>query len=207
MQKFPLSDSRGFTMYDAKDLPCIVVNKSEDYAVARIFTLLHEYGHLLIRQPGISDENPANPVEAFCNRFAAGFLMPKFALRELMGTWPNGPIEWYSAQIQDWAKKLKVSQQALALRLEQLGLAPDGFHRRFIWSAPPPQAQKRKEGNYLNNRIFEIGGHFAGAVMGAFDRGAITKAAAVEALNLSPRHFERVRDTGSGRRGLIDARV
>jgi Zn-dependent peptidase ImmA (M78 family) len=207
MQKFPLADCRGFTMYEVKRPPCIVVNRSEEFAAARIFTLLHEYCHLLIRRPGISDEDPSSPIEAFCNQFAAGFLMPKIVLRELIGTWPNGPVEWHSGQIQDWAKKLKVSQQALALRLEHLGLAPEGFHRRFIWGAPPPKPRKNKQGNYVSNRLSEIGNNFAGTVMRAFDRGAISKAAAVDALGLSARHFGRVRETVSGRHGLVDAGV
>jgi Zn-dependent peptidase ImmA (M78 family) len=201
-----LDDCRGFTIYDTNHVPCIVVNKSEDYPVARTFTLLHEYGHLLIRRPGISDEDPGNPVEAFCNRFAAGFLMPTVALRQLLPYWPNEPVEWPSGSVQDWAKKLKVSRHALALRLEHLRLAPGGFHRKFLGQTPVPRKPKKSQGNHVTTRLSEIGVNFAGTVIRAYDRGAISKATAVDALALSARHFGRVRQAITGR-DLVNARV
>jgi Zn-dependent peptidase ImmA (M78 family)/DNA-binding XRE family transcriptional regulator len=206
LQKFPLRDCRGFTLYEANKAPCVVVNKNEEFPVARIFTLLHEYGHLLIRRPGISDEDPANPVEAFCNRFAAGFLMPTAALRQVLPYWPNLPVEWPAGSVQDWAKKFKVSRQALALRLEHVGLAPEGFHRKFLGAVPPPKKTSKSTGNHVATRLSEIGANFAGTVIRAFDRGAISKAAAVDALALSARHFDRVRRAVAGP-GLVDARV
>jgi hypothetical protein len=42
------------------------------------------------------------------------------------------PVEWERANIRDWARQLKVSQQALALRLQEAGLAPDDFYARFV---------------------------------------------------------------------------
>ena len=127
LQKFVLDDCRGFTIFRDANAPIIVINKTEDHDPARTFTLLHEYAHLLLRQPGISDQNDANPVEAFCNRFASGFLMPRTLLADVLPYWPDRPVEWEFVQVQNWARQLKVSQQALALRLEGLGVAPVGF--------------------------------------------------------------------------------
>jgi Zn-dependent peptidase ImmA (M78 family) len=207
LQKFSVDDCRGFTIFEAAELPCIVINKSEDYEAARIFTLLHEYAHLLLRQPGISDQNDANPVEAFCNRFAAGFLMPRAALREVIGSWPNEPVMWEREVIQVWARRLKVSQSALALRLESLGLAPSGFYAGLAKGQPPKKKPKKPGGSYVAIRMSEIGVNYAGTVLSAFDRGAINKATAVEALGMSGEHFGKVRDAVSGRRQLVDANV
>lgn len=207
LQKFPMRDCRGFTIYESQTAPCIVINKNEEYDNARIFTLLHEYAHLLIRKPGISDENPTNDVEAFCNRFAAGFLIPMGALRYLLPYWPNEPVDWPRSQVQVWAKRLKVSQQALALRLEHLGLAPQGFFAMFAGSIVPKKPRKNQQGSYIRTRISEVGTNFAGTVLGALDRQAITKAAAVEALGMSADYFPRVRAAVAGRRSLVDADV
>lgn len=193
-QKFPLSDCRGFTIFEAGKLPCIIVNKEEKADVAKIFTLIHEYCHLLIRKPGISDENPTNRVEAFCNRFAAGFLMPRNAIRELLGAWPNEPVEWPAADIETWARQLKVSRQALAIRLEELNLAPLGFNRKFAAKTPVPKQRKPTQVSGVTTRISEIGSNYARVVLGAYDRQAITLADAVEAIGLSPRHLNRVRE-------------
>ena len=80
-QKFSIDDCRGFSLYDNANAPCIVVNKDDTAEVAKIFTLIHEYCHLLVREPGVSDHDARNPIEAFCNRFAAGFLIPTPSLK------------------------------------------------------------------------------------------------------------------------------
>jgi Zn-dependent peptidase ImmA (M78 family) len=74
---------------------------------AWVYTLIREYAHLLIRRPGISDQNPRNPVEAFCNRFEAAFLMPIEALRRLLPVWPEHPSDWDDATIRGVARQLK----------------------------------------------------------------------------------------------------
>lgn len=195
MEKFPLADCRGFTLDDAGRPPCIVVNKDEEFDVARIYTLVHEYCHLLIRKPGISDENPANPVEAFCNRFAAGFLMPKKALRQLLPYWPNEPVQWTGAEIAEWAKQLKVSRRALAIRLEELGLAPQGFNKQFIY-APPPTKKRAGEIKIRGEvtRLNEVGSNYARVVISALDRKVITPADASEAFGLTPHQINAVRE-------------
>jgi Zn-dependent peptidase ImmA (M78 family) len=196
MEKYPLADCRGFTLYDAGKPPCVVVNKDEQFDVARIYTLIHEYCHLLIRKPGISDENSANPVEAFCNRFAAGFLMPRTALRELLPYWPNESVEWTDSEIDNWAKQLKVSRRALAIRLEELGLAPHGFNRRF--AVVPASVKKKREGEInipaSTTRLSEVGSNFAHVVLNAYDRRVITLADAVRAFELTPRQMDTVRE-------------
>jgi Zn-dependent peptidase ImmA (M78 family)/DNA-binding XRE family transcriptional regulator len=196
MEKFPLADCRGFTLDDAGRPPCIVVNRDEEFDVARIYTLVHEYCHLLIRKPGISDENPANPVEAFCNRFAAGFLMPKKALRQLLPYWPNEPVDWAGSEVAEWAKQLKVSRRALAIRLEALGVAPQGFNKQFVYM--PPVAKNKREGDIKIpgdvTRLNEVGSNYARVVISAFDRKVITLADAAEAFGLTPRQIDAVRE-------------
>jgi transcriptional regulator with XRE-family HTH domain len=70
-------DSRGFAIWDERRLPVIVIDSADEGYPARIFTLLHEYAHILLRMGGISNQNRRNSVERFCNQFAAYFLMPR----------------------------------------------------------------------------------------------------------------------------------
>ncbi len=194
LQKFDLEDCRGFALFDNPNTPIIVFNKNEDYHPARIFTLIHEYCHILLRQPGISDLNDKNPVEAFCNRFAAGFLMPRALLRAALPNWPNTPVEWEFDDIRSWARKFKVSQQALALRLENLGLAPEGFFRRFLGSQQTTAKTKPPGGDHVATQMSEMGAGFLRTVMSARDAGAIGTSEATDMLQLSPQHFPRVRE-------------
>jgi Zn-dependent peptidase ImmA (M78 family) len=195
LKKYPWTDSRGFSLHDDLSTPAIVINKAEETEVAKTFSLIHEYAHLLIRRPGLSDHNPKNPVEAFCNRFAAAFLMPDAALKKLLPRWPNEPVDWTFGEVAAWARQLKVSQAALALRLEQAKLAPEGFYSRFNRPNLPVPAAPRlpPKVNPSIVRIFEIGGNLPGAVMGALDRGTISEVTAVQALGLNPEYFDKVR--------------
>lgn len=193
LQNFDLNECRGFTLYDTANTPIIMISKKEQYDPARTFTLLHEYAHLLLREPGISDHDDRNPVEAYCNRFAAAFLIPRSALRLLLPNWPNEPVAWSISDIREWATMLKVSQQALALRLEHLGLAPTGFFSRIVAAQRHVPKPKTKGGNYINTQMFELGNRYLRAVFSATDAGDIKPAEAAEMMQLAPKHFALVR--------------
>lgn len=200
--KFPVSDGRGFTLYENADTPTIIVNKEDTSDAAKSFTIWHEYAHLLLRQPGVSDLKFSNPTEAFCNRFAAAFLIPTDALRALLPVWPNSPVEWKDSEIKWWASRLKVSQRALAIRLEQLGIAPKDFGDRFSWG-PPKKRQKKEGGDQIATHLSEIGFTFTERILSALDRGIIDQVAAVEALGLGNDHLQRARDYVSRRRERV----
>jgi Zn-dependent peptidase ImmA (M78 family) len=193
LQKFDLEECKGFALYENQNTPIIMISKAEEYDPAKIFTLIHEYCHLLLREPGISDQNRSNPIEAYCNTFAAAFLVPRAALRAVLPHWPNEPVEWARGDIRDWARQLKVSQQALALRLEDIGLAPTGFFGRIVGGQHKADRKKPESGNYVNTQAFEMGNRYVLAVLNAERRGEIPKAEAAEMTQLAPTHFAKVR--------------
>ncbi len=77
-----LRDSaRGFSLWD-DDAPLIAVNSAWNPA-ARVYTLFHEYGHLLSRtssvcleRVGVKISRPTDPAERWCKEFAAAALLP-----------------------------------------------------------------------------------------------------------------------------------
>jgi Zn-dependent peptidase ImmA (M78 family) len=193
LQKFDLEECKGFALYENQNTPIIMISKAEELDTARTFTLIHEYCHLLVREPGISDQNRSNPVEVFCNKFAGGFLLPRAALRAILPRWPNEPVEWPREDIREWAKQLKVSQQALALRLEELNVAPEGFFDRIVAGQQKIKRTRTPGGNYVNTQAFEMGNRYLLAVLNAVERGEIGKSEAAEMTQLAPQHFESVR--------------
>jgi Zn-dependent peptidase ImmA (M78 family) len=193
LQKFDLEECKGFTLYDNQNTPIIMISKAEEFDPAKTFTMIHEYCHLLLREPGISDQNRTHPVEAFCNRFAAGFLVPRAALRAILPYWPTEPVDWPRNDLRDWATQLKVSQQAIALRLEEVGVAPAGYFARLVAGQRGAERVKSKGGNYVNTNAYEMGNRYALAVLNAEARGDIPKAEAAEMVQLAPQHFETVR--------------
>lgn len=203
LQKFDLRDCRGTALLEVGEIPAILINKMEESDNARTYTLIHEYAHLLIRHPGISDLNRRNPVEAWCNRFTAAFLMPVEALRQVLPRWPDGPFDWPDGTIHEAARALKVSAQALAIRLEELGRAREGFNRRFIVKPKPPTKPARVQ--YVVRRLSEMGGRYTSSVIGALDREVIDDVNATQALALRPKNLEDARAYVNRQRELAGA--
>jgi Zn-dependent peptidase ImmA (M78 family)/DNA-binding XRE family transcriptional regulator len=196
LQNFNLDAGRAFSVWEKEEPPAIIINKRDRSLNAWTYSLIHEYAHLLIGKPGLSDLNPKNPIEAFCNRFAAAFLMPIDALKLVLPNWPHQPINWDVGTIRTAAGHLKVSGQALAIRLEELDKAPSGFNQLFVTKSNPPKKPKPNEKpDFVRTRLSELGGYYTESVIGALDREVIDIVHASQALGFrpSPSSMEKAR--------------
>lgn len=118
----------------------IVVNHSHHHTRQR-FTIAHELGHYFLHADGASsfiDQSDkiyfrdsvsacgTDTQEVQANRFAAELLMPK---QHLMTRFKTRKIDLYDDyELRQMASELKVSVQALVVRLTALDLIPaDGF--------------------------------------------------------------------------------
>lgn len=192
---FPRDDCRGFSLREAGN-PVIVISKHEENEGAKIYTLFHEYAHILKNRPGLSDLNNFNSIEKYCNEFAAHFLMPIEALR-LVLSMPETPteIDWNLEKIRLAANRLHVSRQALALRLEQAGYAKRGLSER-VKNLGYKNREKRPSKAAIPpavKRLYEVGVAYANAALVAHDRGTLNDVEAFRALRLSPQHFGALR--------------
>jgi Zn-dependent peptidase ImmA (M78 family) len=128
---FPSEDGSGYVLWD--DLcPVIIVNTYNQNYARRLFTLIHELAHVLLRQTGISDPFVrANRTEQFCNRFAAEFLVPTDSVDSLLRGMriPRRPT---TDDIKRIANRLKFSQEASVFRLEQLGRVENGSYETWL---------------------------------------------------------------------------
>lgn len=207
VEPFGEDDTRGASIY-FNDFPAVIVDQTEKQYGARSFTLFHELCHLLIRQAGISDQKPKNSVEAFCNRFAAAFLMPTEAVRAVFDFESIKETEPTIEQLAFAAKKLCVTISQIALRLEQLGLAKPGYFRRVAGKLSPPTPKPKKESKvpYKYTYLSETGHNFPSTVFDSMNRGQITQLDASRILALSKDHFKSVQTVIDERRAdLVDA--
>jgi Zn-dependent peptidase ImmA (M78 family) len=186
-------DTRGMSIY-FNDFPAIVIDQNEKFFGARSFTLMHEFGHLLLRQAGISNFNPRNRVERFCNQFAASFLLP---LEAIEAAFPAEALkaEPAVAELAMAANKLCVTISQLALRLEELGFTKPGYFKRVVSVLKPPTPKRRGKGgpDYKYVYLSRFGHHLPGTVFDSLDRGAITSTQAARLLEVSPIHFGPIR--------------
>lgn len=127
LKKMPRADCRGVALWDSGLVPAIVVN-TEDKPNGAIYTLFHEYAHLVLRGSGacaLNTRSDRQAVENWCNKFAAAFLIPREELRESVARrFPAlGPDNWTTKDIRLLSTEYKVSRVAIARRLEELGFS------------------------------------------------------------------------------------
>lgn len=113
----PKEEVRGFTIY-GEGLPAIVIS-SKDTINAKIFTLFHEYAHLLIGREGMclpdyTSEGRMENGEKFCNSFSGAFLVPGNVLLSMYRNRLN------LDELKDIARKFKVSRYVILKRLHEL---------------------------------------------------------------------------------------
>ena len=116
-RQFKTTEASGLYLHIDDGPHTIVINTTGSSKARKLFTLAHEFGHVLLRAEGAS--NPSvlrNRIEKFCNRFAACLLAPKGLIKKALHRFG------YTAQPDDdfirlFAKKLGISQEAVYLRL------------------------------------------------------------------------------------------
>ena len=78
--KIPVEEVRGISLAD--EIPTSIVISSLDIVTARIFTLFHEYAHILLAESGICNpfvefSSHSNYIENWANAFAGELLLPQ----------------------------------------------------------------------------------------------------------------------------------
>lgn len=119
-------------------LPVIVFR--DEAPSAQSFTLAHEFGHVLIRESAITGRRqPAyerNPIEKWCDMFAAAFLMPRNELEKSVGAPPEVPADNFPEDhLSDLARAFRVSAHAMLIRLVHLGYVSAVFY----WEKKKPE--------------------------------------------------------------------
>jgi hypothetical protein len=93
-----ITEARGFSIAE-RPLPAVVVN-IKDSVYGRIFTLIHEFAHVLLNRGGVCDvdegvDNDHEDVEVFCNYVAGATIVPRdLLLRSEHVAGKRGPTTW-----------------------------------------------------------------------------------------------------------------
>jgi Zn-dependent peptidase ImmA (M78 family) len=196
-----LEEMRGTCIPD-QPLPVILLN-SKDAPHGRIFSLLHEFAHILLHAGGhetsrmVGVRSPEEqPLEIAANAFAAAALLPAHAFTETVEQYA-GAAEGDDDALRRLAQKVKVSPEVILRRLVTLRKAPEGVYRRKrdAWGAtlwyvrgpvggPVPMEVRT---------IASDGRGYTRLVMNAYDQRLISTSAASDYLGVKPRHFTNIR--------------
>lgn len=127
---------------------CVLINRKHPPERRRV-SMLHEYGHVLVdrHKPGIDylsrpGRRPAN--ERFAGAFATAFLMPATSVRRQFLDVVSSTNDFRVADLCRLAHTFFVSVEAMALRLERLGLLPKGTADHLKESRLPVRGAKEE---------------------------------------------------------------
>ncbi len=199
-----LSEMRAFSLY-FEVLPVIVVNGS-DAPRGRLFSLLHEYAHLLLRTGGLCDTvtdlqatTPDRRLEARCNAIAAAILMPGEAVITLPSVVARErtPESWDYDSLRATAAPFGVSAEAFLRRLLTLGRVSRAFYQAkrqdFL------DAYEREEvltgsggGNWYRTTARDLGKGYVRRVADAHRRRVIDSYTAASYLNVKVEQIPRL---------------
>ena len=195
----PLAETRGFSLAETNP-PALVINSS-DSVNARIFTLFHEYAHVLLRISGLclfeeSALRENERAERFCNQFSAAFLVPMDALINDTRLAARNPSSLSDEALGAVAERFKVSRYVVWRRLAAANLvSSDAYWARVEkWKALVTVRSARPKGGPHPARkcIAQRGRRFASLVFEAKSRDIITYRDMVDYLAVGPRHLRKV---------------
>jgi Zn-dependent peptidase ImmA (M78 family)/DNA-binding transcriptional regulator YiaG len=206
--RMPLEEVRGFSLVEG-ELPAIVVNSSDSIS-ARIFTLFHEYAHLLLTEAGVclpvegliaeAITPKVERVERFCNHFAGALLVPKDALHKDQVRSIARADTVSDEAIDQIAKEFKVSKQVIWRRMQLTGLISLKKYQTKLEVWEKEAAEKGWKGRRKSSFgippakrcIQEKGPRFTSLILEAKDRDLITYSDVADYLSIRVKHLEKV---------------
>ena len=199
----PLEDARGFSLIDMKPYS-IVLSKKEPLPEARIFTLLHEYGHILLKESGIcnqtGDIEPTTrdaKVESWCNEFAANFLMPKDIVEKELNAVPKSEMK-NMGTITRISRRYTVSKLAFAVTMKKMGYLNKSDYEGIKEHLG---AVKKKVGGGIvspdKKCVSEKGERFISLVTENVNNGYISYADALDYLALKLKYYDKITQKGA----------
>lgn len=141
-KNIPLNDLRAFSIY-SNLAPLIILNRKDTYA-GRIFSLLHEFTHLLKRSSALCDMKEDNlhlpedqTIEIYCNHVAGACLVPKSSIENnqiVLGK-RNNPI-YSDDEMKELATHYSVSREVVLRRLLILNKTTQEYYeqKRSDWN-------------------------------------------------------------------------
>jgi len=196
-----MDEMRGTCIPD-QPLPVILLN-SKDAPHGRIFSLLHEFAHILLHAGGhqtsrmVGTRSPEEqPLEVAANAFAAAALLPAHSFVATAEQY-RGAAEGDDDALRRLAQKVKVSPEVILRRLVTLSKAPEGTyrHKRDAWGAKLWYVRGSVGGPVPMEvrTIASDGRGYTRLVMSAYDQRLINTNAASDYLGVKPRHFNNIR--------------
>jgi len=190
----PVEDARGFTLTDEE--PFIIVVNSKENIEPRLFTLIHEFAHTLLRESSIDlpeeslvqEKIEFNRVERWCNEFASEFLFPQSIAKRVFEE--NKPILFEKETLRKLSKTYKISKTMLLYNAVKLG-----YLNREKYEEIVKKIRFYEHKGFIRPErrcVTEKGEKFISLVESNLEKGNITFDQVLEYLGVKVRHYEKI---------------
>lgn len=196
----PLDDVGGFTLSD--DIPLVIVVNSTDQIQRRIFTLMHEFAHIILKKEGIDipeytlhRTTNVDDVEKWCNEFASEFLLPENVAKNIFNQ--NRGVLTETETLNRLSRRYKVSKGMLLYYMRRLSYITDEKYKEII---ERPKRERGGEGGPSPDRrcVSEKGPKFISLVSANVNNRFITLSDALDYLTIKSKHYEKILSTIRG---------
>ena len=200
----PIAEMRGFSTAKPP-MPMIVLNVG-DAPYGRVFTLLHEYCHLLLRNGGVCDlQDPPgrpehDPVEVFCNAVAGEALVPGNALGQSTTiTRHAAAAAWSDSELRRLAREFSVSRDVVLRRLLDTGRLTVADYRAH--RAKARQESAPRQGGFAlpaTAAVSRLGRAFVRLVLRSYYQERITTRDVASHLGVRLKHVGKIEEMVMG---------
>jgi len=198
----PVEDARGFALTDEN--PNVIVINSADSIEARIFSLMHEFGHVLLGETAINlpdiTTTTKHKVERWCNLFASEFLLPEDLAKDVFESEEEALAE--TTTLNRLSRRYKVSKGMLSVKMLKLQFISNKVYEEILGRYQPSDKESKPDGEDEEKKrggipsdvrcISEVGNKFISIVADNYDRNFITYTDALNYLSIRTKNFDHV---------------
>ncbi|WCG35739.1 ImmA/IrrE family metallo-endopeptidase [Companilactobacillus farciminis] len=187
-----IKETRAFVLLD-EYAPLIFINQKDSYT-ARIFSLIHEFIHLLHGTDELlSDENKDLKEEQNINKITAAFLMPSTSFKKV--------FKRSNCEIVKTARYFNTSPEATLIRAKELKLINQNTQITAL--TPAIDNKKINGGNPYNNALSQNDRRYMSALISAQDQGLVQPTQAAALIGISYKMLDKTIDFFNEREAFI----
>ncbi|MCK9613284.1 MAG: XRE family transcriptional regulator [Bacteroidales bacterium] len=197
----PQDGLRGFSLID-ESIPIIAIKRGGEPHTAKIFTLFHELGHVILNEGGICNIDfniNEQQVEKWCNAFAAEILVPTAELlnSEIVRRYiANNQKFWTRKDLSELAAKFHVGLLSMLRCILDNNLTTANYYKEKhqAWNKPSFGISKTHEGRNLpKETLNERGRTYFSLAFKAYDQNKIDLKDLSDFLGLRLSYIPRAR--------------
>ena len=194
----PIEDIRGFTLTDNE--PFVIIVNSSDLIEARIFTLFHDYGHILLKKSGVClvdphiiNEGSDAKIEKWCNEFAAAFLLPEDQAKKYFSNRSESELLDFKT-LNRFSRSYKISKSAILLSMLKKNFITQNSYKNLVDTMKSIKKKKKggKPETQIEKCMREKGKNFISLVNSNIDKGFITYNDALDYLSIKLKNFKEL---------------